>query len=598
MSDNKENGGFLRRVARLVAHPSEWVDHAAAPRDQRETEHAKSELKASMERKRRNDFVRKREFDMLRKVRREGGSEGLLGAMPHSNIDSDMRASDWAPRSDIAVRAKIDAIEQQMAGEAANSRGSFFGVSSRMSPDSLMSRRMSSASTLPSQHSVPPARSTGFPPSGLLSVPPPAAPAAAAPKPAPRSAPPVAAVAAAAVAPAPTQKAPTPPAPAAAAAVGGSGMYDPFAVEVSEVVHDPELDEVVIAFANADFSGSENSLRSLVQPGANRAQHPDTWLVLFDLYRATGQQAKFESLALEFARGFGLSAPQWFSLPRMVAETVQEKHLELKLPQDEAEGQKVGWTAPEAIDEAAVEALRKVRELPAPWVLDWSPLQRIEAPAVLPLRTLLKAWAGEPHEMRWLGSERLLDVLQEATPAGARDVDEACWLLRLEVLRLVNRPDQFDEVAIDYCVTYEVSPPSWTPSRSHVRFGEAGSADYASHTLSVVSDVSTRFVETDVPDDSGFLEIVTVELSGQLVGDISSVLEELEQRLGKATLVNVSCLKLIRVDFIAAGDLLNWVLARRSEGRTVIFEDAHRLLALFFGAMGITEHARVKVRNV
>ena len=47
---------------------------------------------------------------------------------------------------------------------------------------------------------------------------------------------------------------------------------------------------------------------------------------------------------------------------------------------------------------------------------------------------------------------------------------------------------------------------------------------------------------------------------------------------------------------MAAGDLLNWVLLRRSENRTVVFSDAHRLVALFFGAMGINEHAKVKVR--
>ena len=62
-----------------------------------------------------------------------------------------------------------------------------------------------------------------------------------------------------------------------------------------------------------------------------------------------------------------------------------------------------------------------------------------------------------------------------------------------------------------------------------------------------------------------------------------------------ATLVNVSCARLIRVDFIAAGDLLNWVLARQGENRSITFTDAHRLVALFFGAMGINEHARVLV---
>ena len=86
-----------------------------------------------------------------------------------------------------------------------------------------------------------------------------------------------------------------------------------------------------------------------------------------------------------------------------------------------------------------------------------------------------------------------------------------------------------------------------------------------------------------------------MELSGQLSGDIGATLKKIDAKLGAAPLVNVSCARLIRVDFIAAGDLLNWVLAKRSENRSVTFIDAHRLVALFFGAMGINEHARVQV---
>lgn len=89
-----------------------------------------------------------------------------------------------------------------------------------------------------------------------------------------------------------------------------------------------------------------------------------------------------------------------------------------------------------------------------------------------------------------------------------------------------------------------------------------------------------------------------MELSGQLSGDISETLALMTEQLGAASLVTIACPKLIRLDFMAAGDLLNWVLARRSENRAVQFSDAHRLVALFFGAMGINEHARVKVRHV
>jgi len=196
--------------------------------------------------------------------------------------------------------------------------------------------------------------------------------------------------------------------------------------------------------------------------------------------------------------------------------------------------------------------------------------------------------------MRWIAGDQLFHVLSESAPTGVRDADPVFWLTRLDALRLANRADQFDEAAIDYCVTYEVSPPSWEPARCIVRVSGSNQSTTAP-PLSVVSDVSTSFLESQITDDPGVVQVASVELSGQLVGDIAATLKKLEAELGRATIVNVSCARLIRVDFIAAGDLLNWVLARRSENRTVNFVDAHRMVALFFGAMGINEHATVKV---
>ena len=199
--------------------------------------------------------------------------------------------------------------------------------------------------------------------------------------------------------------------------------------------------------------------------------------------------------------------------------------------------------------------------------------------------------------MRWLAGDRLFTVMQEAAPTGVRDADPAFWQLRLDALRMTNRPDQFDEAAIDYCVTYEVSPPSWEAARCVVRITGPNQGT-TQPPLSVVSDVSTSFEESQLTDDPTMVQVSTVELSGQLIGDIAATLGKMDSQLGSATIVNVSCARLIRVDFIAAGDLLNWVLARRAENRVVRFIEAHRMVALFFGAMGINEHATVKVRTL
>ena len=562
MADPKDTTSFFRKVVKFVANPStEWNELGPGAAGSIESELAKSELKAMIERKRRNDFVRKREFDMLRKVRREGLTPDQLAALGGNSPmgDSEPRLPDNGAKPGSGMKAKIDAIEQQMVGNsqpgALRRPGDFYAAPTRPAPIDASDSAMNEAF-----------RVSG-PQSGFDSVPPPAA-APASP--------------------------PTDHAPLSFNIGEASAVFDnAYTAAVSEVTHDPELDEAVIAFANADFDLCEQSLTQLTHARGPRAQHAETWLALFDMHRATGQLAKFESLAVEYAQQFGWSAPQWFSMPQRVADAVAEE----RQPRSRPEGQ-VGWASPEWIDADAVSRLRsQTLQMPLPWVFDWGALRGIDAEACARLSELFRLWMTQELDMHWLHGDRLLACVQEAAPTGVRDADPVYWQLRLDILRMTNRPDQFDEAAIDYCVTYEVSPPSWERAQCQVRFGGTGSSTF-SPAMSAVSEVSTSFVESQLLDDAALVQVSSVELSGQLVGDIGALLQKMTSQLGQAPMISVSCSKLIRVDFIAAGDLLNWVLARRAENRSVTFVDAHRLVALFFGAMGINEHATVKVRTV
>ena len=615
-----ENESFFRKVVRFVANPAtEWTELGARPEDSRELDLEKSELKAMIERKRRNDFVRKREFDMLRQVRREGLSPEQLAALGGSSRldDSEARLPDNNSRPS-GVKAKIDEIEQQMVGDG-------FAVSSRR-PTGPLAAGTEPATAAPYARAVPAVAPDSVRGGRVVDealARPSLSPLAYAPLPAPalgghpahkvNSA----ALAAGPAAPLsfklPPQAAPSPVqmagglpplAPLSTVSFGGPGsagepsdFSSPFAVEVSEVVHDPELDEAVIAFANADFTQCEEALQHLTAPGGQRAQHAETWLVLFDLYRATGQQQRFESLAMDYAQQFGWSAPQWYSLPKLVADAQAEEPIRTTSPSGSLGD--VGWVCPDLLDTEAVTRLRsQTLQMPLPWVFDFTQLARVDAEAATQLSMLFRLWAGQAIEMRWIAGERLFTVLHEAAPTGVRDADPAFWLTRMDALRLANRADQFDEAAIDYCVTYEVSPPSWEAARCQVHVGGASLSTRAP-AMSLVSDVSTSFMESHLTEDvAGGVEMAHVELSGQLVGDIGATLTKLNARLGAAPVVSVSCARLIRVDFIAAGDLLNWVLSKGTEQRSVHFVDTHRLLALFFGAMGINEHAKVQVRKV
>ncbi len=596
-----ENESFFRKVVRFVANPAtDWTDLSSRQEDTRELELEKSELKAMIERKRRNDFVRKREFDMLRRVRREGLSPEQLASLGTSSRldDSEARLPEPAAARTDGVKAKIDEIEQQMVGDAgfSSTRNKAVGLNTAPASTQRDTSTEERAGVVfdTDLHALAPV------PLPMAHLPPAAAPA---PVQMGRGLPPLAPLSAVSfdLPAAPPSVPYTPPAASTATAGDLSDFSSPFAVEVSEVQHDPELDEAVISFANADFAQCEEALQRITGPEGTRGQHAETWLVLFDLYRATGQQQRFESLAVDYAQQFGWSAPQWYSLPKLVADA-QAEEPDLRDATPTRTHGDVGWLAPEQLDIEAVARLRsQTLQMPLPWVFDWGQLKRVDAEAAMQLSTLFRLWSGQSIELRWLSGERLFQVLAEAAPTGVRDADPVFWLTRLDALRLANRPDQFDEAAIDYCVTYEVSPPSWEPTRCKVHISGSGMST-RQPDLSMVSEVGTGFMESGLLDEAGApagnVEVANVELSGQLIGDISATLAKLQSESNHAPLISVSCARLIRVDFIAAGDLLNWVLGKRNEGRAVQFVDTHRLVALFFGAMGINEHAKVQVRKV
>ena len=656
MSDKDEGGGLFRRMARKVAAPARELVGMSTPRetDIRATEFDKAEMKAMIERKRRNDYVRKRELDTLRRIRREGlsGDQAQALTMQSSRMDESVETrSTQSSVQSVGIKAKIDAIERQMVG--ASSGVSAGGPAAKPPPRT--------APTLPPgppppiltttifdpEESAPTlrvplntddenetvARLDGGPlgldtpseslPEGPDTAPPTqnfantmpydggidpfAPPRGVAPPPVLDHAPleftitPTAAPAPLQPAPAPLQSnpyaagAPAPrTAPTAQSTVNLGGGES---VEISEVVHDEALDEAVIAFAGGDFAGCEKALQALVGPRGERRDHDETWLVLFDLYRAIGQHTKFETVTMEYVERFHRSAPQWFSLPKQLAESTKKP---------EGGGKSIaggiGWVCPPHLDGDAVSRLDALSmQLPSPWVMDWTALETIDVEGASRLQKLFLSWANQPLSLSWIAGEKLFSVLHDMAPTGVRDADPVYWMLRLEALRLAHRPDQFDEVAIDYCVTFEVSPPSWENARCKAQLSGT-TQNTQTLSLSVVGEATTSFMDTSMLAEEtaapAQVQITSVELAGQLSGDMSELLNRLSAQVGDSRVIRISCALLMRVDFVAAGDLLNWVAQRHGEGREIVFHETHRLVALMFGAMGINETARVQLRHI
>jgi ABC-type transporter Mla MlaB component len=636
MPPKEENRGLLSKVVKFVRNPTtNWadLDHQEADR---ESTYSRQMLKEMIERKRRNDFVRKREFDMLRKMRR---SEVMAGQDPAARPSFFQSSMPSKPDDRATTLKKIDEIEAQMSmqwwktkhGEASSRSGSStnFPMSSHLPPEPVLARPGAAASPLRSTAytrtepqalvggkdaapapaeiepmlasitptgSMPASRSAMAPlmPAGSALQTAATPPLARAPVPGGHP-PPTRAVSAG------MPNAGPPSEPGSSSASTGFSASKLFAIDVEEFAHDPELEEASIRFANGDDAGAEAGLMEVLGAKGARVDHDETWLTLFDLYRATGQQERFETAAIDFAGRFGRSAPQWFSIP----EAVGRMQAPAAVPAGGAQPP-ANWTCPATFGTQTLAAMSgALAKAQPPWRLSWAKLNTIEEAAVDGLTRLFTQWGSQPAQLRFIRADNFEQVLKTATPSGDKSVNPAWWKLRMEVLRVMHRPDEFELVALDYCVTYEVSPPSWESARCEYKPLQEDGSYVAGHTIvgeafhdSLSSGMGMGYGDTHaVGPNSQLSNISTVELAGQILGDAKEALDMLEDKLMGADVMIISCARLIRIDFSAAGSLLNWVSSRQVEGRQVQFVDVHRLVAAFFNVIGISEHARVLART-
>lgn len=632
MSKDDSNGGFLSKVVKFVRHPTtSWSDLDTRAAD-RESEYSKAALKEMIERKRRNDFVRKREFDMLRKIRsREGSAEGAQGVRP-SFFQSSLPSK---PDDRAMTLKKIDEIEAQMSmqwwktkgPDSLVTTGSSLNSGAHTTGGTPLDRKEGSTKVSPAAKAEAQRRKAQYneteaaplpeDASGEASTQPDPAVARRTPPPAPVPAPAAYQARSSYSHPGeslPPDQVPQPPAPAPSAArtglmvaksastdASGNSVFSAshfYALDVQEIAQDPEVEEAAIRFANGDDAGAEQGLlEALSGGGGARLNQLDDWLALFDLYRATGQLAPFESQAVDFVNRFGRSAPQWFDMPSLVSNITG------KVYKPSTGSTRAVWVCESDIDAHAVGTLQNVLlRASQPWVLDWSPVESIDVKAARALLGIFTLWGDQDVELCFQGSSDLRELLKTLTPSGRRDIEQLWWELRMAVLRVMNRPDEFELTALDFCVTYEVSPPGWEKPRCHFQALSSGMA--GDEGGSVLGEAMLEQVPSGFAHDSGmdsqsseFNNLGLVELSGEIRGDPQATLETLERRLQGADVMIISCRNLIRVDFSAAGTLLNWVTGHHTQGRMIQFVDAHRLVSAFFHVIGITEYAKVVVRN-
>ena len=581
-------GGLLSKMVRFVRNPTVQWTELDSLQDDRESQYSKQMLREMIERKRRNDFVRRREFDQLRKLRQR---EVLQGHRTEdtSNRPSFFQSSMASPDERAVTLKKIDEIEAQMSQQWWKSKQSGNEAGETM-PLTMPTGETQPVSGPDTQAA---ADARAFAPTVPATLSSPLAAASAAPM------------------------APSPVAPLFAndsMALGRFGGVDaalqaepevhpsfsptvpggvaPVVVQLERFVHEPDLEEAAIRYANGDHEGAESGLLQVLEQHRqdDPEQQLELWMTLFDLYRATGQQDRFESLAIDFAAQYSRSAPLWFSLPDQLGVQVSSSDA----PGDAPGRREFSWNAPQRLAVSSVAALQaSVERAASPWTLVWSRIAGIDDAAVPLLADLFTRWADKQGQFVFSGVDRLETLLEIMTQSGDRTSGTEWWRLRMSALRLMGRPDEFELVALDYCVTFEVSPPSWVAPKCGYS-GDNASAS-AQPQANERDMLASDFGELTLPPpiDNGPAAL----LSGVIEGDAVPLLQPLQELVKPGVPLVIACDKLMRIDFAAAGSVLNWAADLQSQGHVVHFQNLHRIIAVFFNVIGINEHAWVIPRK-
>jgi ABC-type transporter Mla MlaB component len=323
------------------------------------------------------------------------------------------------------------------------------------------------------------------------------------------------------------------------------------------------LDETAILFANRQDHAAESGLRTALIAESLGPVTERGWLMLLELLQQRNDRAAYEQLSAQFGLRFNAPAPAWINY---------------------ADGERAAPAAvsntpvvalPESIDAGIVKPLEEFKNLamtnPA-LTLDVSATRSVDLIGAELLLRVFNAFKRASHELTVRGAEQLLVALRSSVEPGRRDASDAAWMLLLEVQRLLDRQADFEETGIQYCITYEVSPPSWEPPMPNIRATGGG-------------------------DPSAGRPPDPLDWRGEIAGDGEQYFGRLAAASRETRNISVECRQLRRVAFSASTGLLGQLIKLQQSGVSVEFRNVNVLIAALWQLLGVTSVCEVRIRR-
>ena len=294
---------------------------------------------------------------------------------------------------------------------------------------------------------------------------------------------------------------------------------------------------------------------------------PLAWLALFDLLQRAGDRSAFDQFALQYVVQFERSAPSWEERggPAAAAKTGPA-------------GGYVAFSGKLGAASATQFATlnRAVEKGAAPARVDLAQVSGYDDEGALLLARALAAARRKAFPLSIQKAEKLRAMLAAALKRGA-EAGEGAWMLALELMQWQQQREAFEDLAIEYAVAFEQSPPSWEPPPAPAApVQEAGDATAAQEAA-------------DLPQD-----VEMLVWTGVMAGTALPQLTQLAEFGQRRAILPVDMSGVERVDFVCAGALLNAINRIEAQRKSVQIVGATPIVRALLLLIGISPRHFVK----
>jgi len=344
--------------------------------------------------------------------------------------------------------------------------------------------------------------------------------------------------------------------------LGGQSTINDMALPASEAA--AVIEEAAVMYANGQAEVAEAMLAASIAEDNLGLVTSRAWWMLFDLYQIGEKRQAFENLAVAYASKFESSPPAWRESGQGAAGASKEKAS--TTPMVPFSGKL------DAGSQKLIERMQKLAENYRTLRLEFAKVTEVHPAGCSLLHAELKKLQKSGHDLILVGAPELADKIRAIVEVGRRDDTEDAWLLLLEILRLLNREKEFEETSIDYCVTFEVSPPAFVAPKNKV---------------------TTAAAEAPAQNEPQEAFMMPAKIEGRIDDLIVAIAAYSDEH----TPAIVDCSQLVRVDFNAAGRLLSGLTPFCVSGKQIEFHQVNHLVAELFIMMGLADIVAIHPRK-